>query len=308
MKNTVLITGATGFLGSHLVKALLKDNYRVVILKRSFSNIKRIENVLSQCCVYDIDQCELTKPFEDLGKIDAVIHAATCYGRNNDTMSEIVEANVLFPLRLLEISNFYKTNIFFNTDTFFNKETVSYSYLNTYTTSKRHFIDWGKQITQKQSIKFVNLKLEHIFGAGDDESKFVTYIIKSCLNNVDELKLTAGEQKRDFIHVDDVVSIYQLLLKKVREQPTFYQEYPIGSGKAIMIRDFIKMIHRLTQSKTILKFGALPYREGEIIFSEASLEPLIKLGWASKKNLETALLETIKKVITQEKAGIQFRI
>ena len=57
MKNTVLITGATGFLGSHLVKALLKDNYRVVILKRSFSNIKRIENVLSQCCVYDIDQC-----------------------------------------------------------------------------------------------------------------------------------------------------------------------------------------------------------------------------------------------------------
>ena len=145
-------------------------------------------------------------------------------------------------------------------------------------------------------------------GRGDDESKFVTYIIKSCLNNVDELKLTAGEQKRDFIHVDDVVSIYQLLLKKVREQPTFYQEYPIGSGKAIMIRDFIKMIHRLTQSKTILKFGALPYREGEIIFSEASLEPLIKLGWASKKNLETALLETIKKVITQEKAGIQFRI
>jgi nucleoside-diphosphate-sugar epimerase len=236
MSSTVLITGATGFLGSHLVKALLNDNYKVVILKRSFSKTERIDHVLSQCYVYNIDQCELSKPFEDLGKIDAVIHTATCYGRNDETTAGIVEANVVFPLKLLEMSSVYETDIFFNTDTFFNKDGASYSYLNTYTTSKKHFLDWGKQFAQKQSIKFVNLKLEHIFGAGDDDSKFVTYIIKSCLNNVQELKLTAGEQKRDFIHVDDVVSIYQLLLGKVQKEPSFYQEYPIGSGKAMSVK------------------------------------------------------------------------
>ena len=295
MSSTVLITGATGFLGSHLVKALLKDNYRVVILKRRFSNTKRIEDVLSQCCVYDIDQCELSKPFEDLGKIDAVIHTATCYGRNNETTAEIIESNVLFPLRLLEISSFYKTDIFFNTDTFFNKETVSYSYLSTYTTSKRHFLDWGKQIAEKQSIKFVNLKLEHIFGAGDGDSKFVTHIIKSCLNNVDELKLTAGEQKRDFIHIDDVVSIYQLLLKKVKEETSFYQEYPVGSGKAITVRELVEMIHRLTRSKTILNFGALPYREGEIMFSEANIYQLKLLSFQHSASLVEKLKKTIEK-------------
>jgi nucleoside-diphosphate-sugar epimerase len=294
MSLTVLITGATGFLGSHLVKALLNDNYKVVILKRSFSETKRIDDVLSQCYVYNIDQCELSNPFEDLGKIDAVIHTATCYGRNNETTAGILEANVVFPLKLLEISSFYKTDIFFNTDTFFNKDGASYSYLNTYTTSKKHFLDWGKQFAQKQSIKFVNLKLEHIFGAGDNDSKFVTYIIKSCLNNVEELKLTAGEQKRDFIHIDEVVSIYQLLLKKVQDDPIFYQEYPAGSGQAITIRELVEMIHRLTESKTILKFGVLPYREGEIMFSEANLDILLKIQYLPKHNLEVNLLKTIK--------------
>ncbi len=287
MSSTVLITGATGFLGSHLVKALLKDNYRVIILKRSFSNTKRIENILSQCCVYDIDQCELTKPFEDLGKIDSVIHTATCYGRNNESSTEIVEANVIFPLKLLEAATFFKTDIFLNTDT------TLPSYLNIYSTSKKHFLDWGKQFVQKQTIKFVNLKLEHIFGAGDDDSKFVTYIIKNCLNNIEELKLTAGEQKRDFIHIDDVVSIYQLLLKKVQKEPSFYQEYPVGSGKAIKIRELVEMIHRLTQSKTILKFGTVPYREGEIMFSEANLDKLKSFGWTSNNTLERGLLKII---------------
>ena len=288
MSSTVLITGATGFLGSHLVKALLKDNYRVVILKRSFSNTKRIKKNLSQCFVYDIDQCELTKPFEDLEKIDAVIHTATCYGRNNETTTEIVETNVIFSLKLLETATFFKTDLFLNTDT------TLPSYLNIYSTSKKHFLDWGKQFAQKQAIKFVNLKLEHIFGAGDDDSKFVTYIIKNCLNNIEELKLTAGEQKRDFIHIDDVVSIYQLLLKKVQKEPSFYQEYPVGSGKAITIRELVEMIHRLTQSKTILKFGTVPYREGEIMFSESDLEILTKIGWLSKNNLEIDILKTIE--------------
>lgn len=249
---------------------------------------------MSRCYVYNIDQCELSKPFKDLGKIDAVIHTATCYGRNNETTVDIVEANVVFPLKLLETSSLYKTNIFFNTDTFFNKDGASYSYLNTYTASKKHFLDWGKQFAQKQSIKFVNLKLEHVFGTGDDDSKFVTYIIKSCLNNVEKLKLTAGEQKRDFIHVDDVVSIYQLLLGKVQKEPSFYQEYPIGSGKAISVKEFVEIIHRVTKSKTILEFGALSYREGEIMFSQAILENLFEISFSRFQiSLETRLEQTI---------------
>ena len=106
--------------------------------------------------------------------------------------------------------------------------------------------------------------------------------------------MTAGEQKRDFIHIDDVVSIYQLLLKKVQKESSFYQEYPIGSGKATTVRELVEIIHKLTKSKTILNFGALPYREGEIMFSEAKIEKLKLIGMKQTNSLTNKLLETIE--------------
>jgi CDP-paratose synthetase len=293
MEKTVLVTGATGFLGSHLVKALLADGYCVAILKRSFSKTWRIDDVMNQVISFDLDRVSLTDVFTSLKKIDTVIHTATSYGRNGESCTQLLETNVVFPLNLLETAISFNTDTFLNTDTFFNTDTILSSYLSTYSLSKKHFQDWGKQIAQQKAIKFINLKLEHIFGAGDDDSKFVTYIIKSCLNNVEELKLTKGEQKRDFIHVDDVVAIYQFLLDNVQEQQDFYQEYDIGSGEAISIRDLVEMIHSLTHSKTILKFGDLPYRERETQFSQANLESLKKIGLNMNTDLQQALSKTI---------------
>ncbi len=89
---TILLTGATGFLGSHLLHRLLKLNYDVVILKRSTSNTWRIESVLSKIKCYDIDKVAIEKPFEEQ-KIDAVIHTVTNYGRNNSSVSTIVDTN-----------------------------------------------------------------------------------------------------------------------------------------------------------------------------------------------------------------------
>lgn len=289
MSKTILITGATGFLGSHLVKAFLKQGYSVSILKRSFSNTWRIDSVISNVISFDLDDFSLQDVFVILGKVDAVIHTATCYGRKNESYTEIFEANVSFPLKLLE------TSVFFGTEVFLNTDTVLPSHLNTYSLSKKHFLDWGKQFAEKKVIRFVNLKLEHIFGAYDDDSKFVTYIIKNCINNMDELNLTQGEQKRDFIHVDEVTAIYQLLfqIQKIVEKQDFFQEYSIGSGKAITVRQLVEMIHRLTQSKTVLKFGALPYREGEVMFSEAKLDALNQIGYVSTSSLEKALKQTI---------------
>jgi len=292
MTKTVLVTGATGFLGSHLVKGLLAEGYCVAILKRSFSKMWRIDKVLSQLESFDLDSCNLEQVFHQLGKVFAIIHTATCYGKNGESPFEVFSSNTIFPLQLLEYAVKFDVDIFVNTDTYFNKGDVPYQGLPDYSLSKRHFTDWGKQYAHHGKILFFNIKLEHIFGGCEDESKFTSYVIRNCLRNGGELSLTEGKQLRDFIYVRDVVTAYIKLLKQAKQSRT-YQEYELGCGKAVTIREFVETVHNLTQSNAVLKFGAIPYSKDEIMFSQSNLNEMYSLGWIPKYSLHQGLLETI---------------
>jgi CDP-paratose synthetase len=290
MKETVLLTGATGFLGSYLAKRLLCEGYKVIILKRSFSDIWRIKDILNDLIYYNIDEFSIEQPFKEHKKIDIVIHTATCYGRNSENVSKIVETNLLFPLRLIENA------VLFNTDTFFNTDTLQYKYLNTYTLSKKQFVEWIKIFSKK--IQIVNLKIEHMYGPKDDKSKFVTWLISEFLNNRCEIKLTKGEQKRDFIYIDDVVNAYIKILEN-REKLSSYEEFDVGTGKQIKIKDFVILTKQTVSSilnrevKTRLNFGALPYREGEFMEIKENIKPLLDLGWHPEVELEEGIKRTI---------------
>lgn len=287
----LLVTGATGFLGSHLVKKFLNDGHDIVILKRSFSDTYRIKEVIDQIQSYDIDQCDLEQPFRDNDRFDAVIHTATSYGRKGESVQEVFKSNTEFPLQLLELATFFNTNTFFNTDT------ILYKYLNSYALSKKQFVEWGKKFASMEKIRFINIKLEHMYGPKDNETKFTTYVIRSCLANVPDLRLTLGEQKRDFIYIDDVISAYQVLLAKTGKLLDYFQEYELGTGHPISIKMFVETAHAITQSKTRLNFGSLPYRENEIMKSCADTEKMRELGWRPVIQLN----DGINKMIQEEK-------
>lgn len=284
---TILLTGATGFLGSHLLEGLLENNYEVIILKRSFSNCWRIEEFLSQVTSYDIDKVSLESVFEE-NSINAVIHTATCYGRNGETNLEIFNSNVSFSMQLLEYARIYRIESFFNTDSFFNTESFQYDYLNTYTLSKKHFVDWGKNYSSSCDVQFINMKLQHVYGPKDDESKFVSWFIKQLKEEVPEIKLTAGTQKRDFIYVKDVVESYLVLLLKNKELPK-YEEFEVGTGDSIEVKDFLLQIvcayeNKIASSiKSNLNFGAIPMREGEPLKVSANLTTWSGLNIHKKK-------------------------
>ena len=293
-EQTVLVTGATGFLGSHLVKSLLKQNYQVIVLKRSFSNTWRIKNVLPQLIAFDIDVCEISDPFKQVSTIDAIIHTATCYGRNNETTSNIFTTNTVFPLNLLEITSFFNVKAFINTDTSINKHSIPYQGLSPYSLSKYQFTQWGKYFASMSEMKFINVSVEYMFGPYDNRSNLVNYVIEGCLNNVKNIKLTGGDQQRDFIYINDVVSAYLVLLNNIEQIPQNYSEYELGCGRLISLKKFIKIIHRLTDSQSQLNFGVLPYRKGEIMHSQADIQALNQLGWFPQWKLKDALTETIR--------------
>ena len=284
----ILITGITGFLGSSIAVELLKRNYEIVGIIRKHSSFDRIKKIENKIILVESEANNYQKLFDDNKQIDIVIHTATCYGRNNETPLEIFDSNTRFPLELLDISSKSNVKVFINTDTVLDK------FLNIYSLSKNHLLEWGKFYSSNFEIKFINLKLEHFYGRGDDNNKFIASLIELCKNNEQKIDLTLGNQKRDFIHISDVVEAYILILNDALKNTIWFDEYEIGSGKSVSIKQFAKTVHLLTKSSSELNFGAIPYRKNEVMESKANIERLIKMGWSCRLNIEEGLKITIK--------------
>lgn len=283
----ILLTGATGFLGSYLLKAFLKNGFKIAILKRSFSDTWRIKDCLDNVKSFDIDLVALEKPFEECGSFDCVVHTAANYGKQGELATEVLGANLEYPLRLIQ------TAVSFNSTAFYYAGTTLNQDLNYYALSKRQFEDWGRVFANQGKIRFINIKLQHLYGFGDDPSKFTTHVVRSCLRNVPELALTRGDQKRDFIHIDDAVDAYLELLDHCIAGGNAYQEFELGSGNAVSIKEYVERIRLLTKSSTKLDFGRVPYRDHEIMNSQADTSKLLHFGWKAKHDLTSGLQEMI---------------
>ena len=154
-------------------------------------------------------------------------------------------------------------------------------------------MEWLKIFQDK--IKIFNLKLEHMYGDKDDFSKFIPFVIRELLLKAKEIKLTKGEQRRDFIYVEDVVNAYKAILHCSDKYSRGFYEYEVGTGIATSIKDVVLLLKTLTlNNETYLNFGALPYRDNEIMESKANLEKIKKdIGWEPKISLKDGLKRTV---------------
>ena len=282
---TILLTGGTGFLGSNLLKELVLRKFRVILILRSSSNIWRIRNVLDKVITVNIDEVALDKIFLD-EKIDIILHCATNYGRKEIDPISLLEANLILPLNLLQLGRKANVSCFINTDTLLDKR-ISY-----YSLSKSQFKEWLKVYSNE--ITCINIALEHFYGPLDDQSKFVTYIIKNILADVDAIDLTGGDQKRDFIYIDDVVAAFMKIIEHSFGLRCGFINYEIGTSHVISIRDFVSLVKSMARNgRTRLNFGAIPYRDNEVMESRVDITEIRKLNWAPRFTLEEGLKKTI---------------
>jgi nucleoside-diphosphate-sugar epimerase len=283
----ILITGATGFLGSHLLPALIEKGYGIIVLKRSFSNIWRIQNVISQIESYDIDKVSIKKIFDE-NEIGGIMHLATDYGRkNNNDIVQMSKANIEMPAKLLDLGCKHGVIFFINTHTFWNSK------YNLYSAMKNSFIEIAKYFSANFKVKFINMKIEHMYGEKDDYGKFIPFVIKNILEDK-KIKVTKGEQKRDFIYVNDVIDAYLKVLDNLGNLNNNFTEFEIGTGNSVTLRDFVNKIEEEINKKANIKWGAIPYRKNEIFDSKANIEKAKNiLGWYPKYDVSSGLKRTV---------------
>ena len=281
---TILLTGATGYLGSNLAGALVKNGYNLIVLKRVTSNVMRLTTFLPSIKCYDIAQDDIDQAFSE-NEIDCVIHTAASYGRQAENLEDIYKANLLFPVALIDLCKKYGINYFINTGTSLPPA------INTYSLSKNQFSEVLKM--NSSILNVLDLKLEYFYGPGDDTSKFVTFLLDKLIRCEDSIALSAGIQFRDFIYIKDAVDAFLVLLQHI-EQFTGYNDVQLGSGKAHQLKEIAEKLKEKLNSPTHLNFGALPIRPGEIMHSVADITFLTSLGWATNYTLDQGISETIK--------------
>ena len=288
MKKTILITGISVYLGSHLAYAFSKD-FKIVGLKLKRSNSKKLSKIINAIELYNVEENGIIKVFDNQ-KINVIIHCATNYGRNEESFLNIIDANIYFPLKLLKLAIDNRVDCFINTDTILNK------FISEYALSKKHFKDWLQFYSNK--IKVINLILEHFYGPFDGPNKFISCIIEKILANEKEIHLTKGEQERDFLYIDDLVNAYKIILNNLESIKNNFTEFEIGSGKTITIKQIVTLIKKFSNNdRTKLNFGAIPYREKEKMKSECNIDKIKQLGWEP----EISIQEGVKKIIELEK-------
>jgi CDP-paratose synthetase len=280
-KENLLITGSTGYLGNALFKKIVDSNrFNIFILVRKSSDLTGLMDISSDFKIVYNEIYDVKKLFNE-NCFSKVIHCATGYGKKYDYLNSVYDVNFSLPLLLLDLAIKTGVKLFINTSTSLNK------YLSNYSLSKKHFEEVAFFMTKNMEISFLNIELEQFYGSNMGNALFCSYIINSLKENVPEINLTSGEQKRDFIFIDDVVRAYMMLINN--DFNTGYTNIPLGSGKAITVRDFAEKAKNIIMSSSKLNFGAVQYRTNEPMHTVADLTMLNSLDWKPEVSIEEGI-------------------
>jgi nucleoside-diphosphate-sugar epimerase len=300
-KSRVFITGASGFVGANVTRELLKNNYDVHVLNRTKNLSWRLKDIAGRMTVHIGDITNISSLQKILLKAnpDYIIHLAAygAYHYQNE-LEKIVKVNIEGTQNLLEASKNIPYKCFINTGSsseygFKNKpmkendfcEPVSY-----YALTKLAAGHLCKIFASLNNKPIVTFRLFSVYGPYEEETRFIPAIIKALLDE-NIIKLTPGNQRRDFIHVDDVSSAYLKALrlgKKIKGET-----FNIGTGKEYSNDEIVNALFTVTNKKTEIKKGAYPKRLWDTPHWRADMLHTKKvLGWKPKYRLEHGLLET----------------
>jgi len=301
----ILLTGATGFVGKHLLEALLKTNNDITILLRDRS---KLIDMIGQYNVVSLNVIDLqeanwkTAVKESDPKVVIHLAAFLTSDDNEDAIEKLIAANINFGTQLLDALKQTRLKLFINTGTFAeyfsNSNSLEPAYLYAATKSAfRHFLSYYSSICE---FSVLNVIPYTIYGGRNKQKKIIDRVYDS-LDAKEGYKMSPGEQKLDFIHIDDVIAFY---VEAIQHIPDFenqkYTEVHLGTGIGTTPKEIASTFEQLTKKKAHIIWGGIPYRQRDTLCSVAN-KLLAKnvINWVPKIKIEEGIKKYIKSIETE---------
>lgn len=292
----VLLTGASGFIGSQVTRALLAAGCEVAALVMPGDTLWRLRDVaerlvLLEGTLYDI---AALRPALADWRPEACIHLAWYaepgkYLHSPENVPALTASlSLLEEMIRLECTQFVAagTCAEYDTDAGWLREEGPTRPTTIYAASKLSFCLIGQQMAAASGINFAWGRIFYLYGPDEDPRRVVPAVIRALLRG-ESFPATLGEQVRDYLHVEDVASAFWALTER-RASGVFN----IASGAPVTMRQLMETVGDILGQTRLIQFGATPYRDWDPPFICGDNKRLRSTGWSPRHTLKQGLTAT----------------
>lgn len=298
----VVISGATGFIGDHLVRHLTKNGYRVFALVESGDVGAEKLSEIKGCSVVETNLLKgkfLIDAIPD--EPEAFLHFAWA-GVSPETREsiEIQRINIDLTINAVQIAYTVKAKEFI-----FHGSTFEYSYSgeiinrhtspsphNAYGATKLSAKYYSEILCRKLKIPYIYTVISGIYSEDRLDNNVITYTIRKLLKGERPL-LTKLEQKWDYVHIDDVTNAIQMIIEKGKDKGF----YVIGHGDNWPLANYVYKIRDVIDPSLPLGVGEIPYSDGMIPMSCVDLNEIREdIGFEPRISFEEGITEVINRI------------
>lgn len=300
-KKTILLTGGAGFIGVNLINKLLELKYDINLITKDSTKLFRLRNAVKKIKLHKVDILDKKILRAVAQKINPsiIIHLATYSAYADQTAAlQMIETNIKGTMNLLLATKDINYEIFINTGSSSEygikecpmREIDILEPGSFYAATKASATLLCQVFAKEYTKPIVTLRPFSVYGPHEEKKRFIPTIIKAVIENK-AIKLTSGNQRRDFIYIQDIVDIY---IKTILQGKKLLGEIlNMGTGMEYTNDEVVETLFRITGKEVRIEKGAFPNKMWDTSHWVADISKINRiLNWKPQFTLENGLRNT----------------
>lgn len=264
-----IITGGTGYIGSHLVRRLINEEWEVALITHLNSAKDTFPEIINKLSIfqYSGNISELINFFQSF-KADAVFHlaAAVLTNPSESQIPVLIDSNIKFGTEILEAMVKSDTKLFISTGTYWqNYNGFQYNPVDLYASTKEAFEKILKYYTDALEIRAITLRLYDVYGQDDTRPK-IWNLLRDIAGTDKCIDMSPGLQEIDLVDVSDIVEAYLCAYYYISANTSIKNEvFSVRTGISRTLCEVVNDYKKFLGKEIQINWGGREYKKREMM-------------------------------------------